>query len=195
MVAGASASAVVGTLFGLLAGYFGGWLDSILSRTVEIFMSFPPMLLAIVLVAVIGPGLGAVTIAIVLVGWTRFARVVRGEVLVLRESDFVTAARLLGYGRRRILFGELLPNLLPIILALLALEMGRAIVVEAILAFIGFSASGIATWGGIIADGRSYIYQAWWIMTFPIIAITVSVLSLSLLADGLRLAIDPVMRR
>jgi ABC-type dipeptide/oligopeptide/nickel transport system permease subunit len=195
MVAGASASAVVGTLFGLLAGYFGGWLDALLSRTVEIFMSFPPMLLAIVLVAVIGPGLGAVTLAIVLVGWTRFARVVRGEVLVLRESDFITAARLLGYGRRRILFRELLPNLLPIALALLALEMGRAIVVEAILAFIGFSASGIATWGGIIADGRSYIYQAWWIMTFPIIAITLSVLSLSLLADGLRLAIDPVMRR
>jgi dipeptide transport system permease protein len=195
MVAGASASAIVGTLFGLLAGYFGGWLDALLSRIVEIFMSFPPMLLAIVLVAVIGPGLGAVILAIVLVGWTRFARVVRGEVLVLRESDFITAARLLGYGRRRILFRELLPNLLPIVLALLALEMGRAIVVEAILAFIGFSASGIATWGGIIADGRSYVYQAWWIMTFPIIAITLSVLSLSLLADGLRLAIDPVMRR
>jgi peptide/nickel transport system permease protein len=195
MVVGATASAIVGTLFGLLAGYFGGWLDALLSRIVEIFMSFPPMLLAIVLVAVIGPGLGAVTLAIVLVGWTRFARVVRGEVLVLRESDFITAARLLGYGRRRILFRELLPNLLPIVLALLALEMGRAIVVEAILAFIGFSASGIATWGGIIADGRSYIYQAWWIMTFPIIAITLSVLSLSLLADGLRLAIDPVMRR
>lgn len=195
MVAGASASAIVGTLFGLLAGYFGGWLDALLSRIVEIFMSFPPMLLAIVLVAVIGPGLGAVILAIVLVGWTRFARVVRGEVLVLRESDFITAARLLGYGRRRILFRELLPNLQPIVLALLALEMGRAIVVEAILAFIGFSASGIATWGGIIADGRSYVYQAWWIMTFPIIAITLSVLSLSLLADGLRLAIDPVMRR
>jgi dipeptide transport system permease protein len=195
MLAGASASAIVGTLFGLLAGYFGGWLDALLSRIVEIFMSFPPMLLAIVLVAVIGPGLGAVTSAIVLVGWTRFARVVRGEVLVLRESDFITAAKLLAYGRRRILFRELLPNLLPIVLALLALEMGRAIVVEAILAFIGFSASGIATWGGIIADGRSYVYQAWWIMTFPIIAITLSVLSLSLLADGLRLAIDPVMRR
>lgn len=195
MVAGASASAIVGTLFGLLAGYFGGWLDALLSRTVEIFMSFPPMLLAIVLVAVIGPGLGAVILAILLVGWTRFARVVRGEVLVLRESDFITAAKLLGYGGRRILFRELLPNLVPIVLALLALEMGRAIVVEAILAFIGFSASGIATWGGIIADGRSYIHQAWWIMTFPIIAITLSVLSLSLLADGLRRAIDPVMRR
>jgi ABC-type dipeptide/oligopeptide/nickel transport system permease subunit len=195
MVVGATASAIVGTLFGLLAGYFGGWLDALLSRIVEIFMSFPPMLVAIVLVAVIGPGLGAVTLAIVLIGWTRFARVVRGEVLVLRESDFITAARLLGYDRRRILFRELLPNLLPIVLALLALEMGRAIVVEAVLAFIGFSASGIATWGGIIADGRSYIYQAWWIMTFPIIAMTISVLALSLLADGLRMAIDPVVCR
>jgi peptide/nickel transport system permease protein len=195
MVLGATSSAVIGTLLGLLGGYFGGWLDAVLSRTIEVFMSFPPMLLAILLVAVIGPGLWAVTLAIVLVGWTRFARVVRGEVLVLRESDFVTAARLMGFGQRRILLRELLPNLLPIALALLALEMGRAIVVEAVLAFIGFSASDIATWGGIIADGRSYIYQAWWIMTFPIVVMIVSVLALSLLADGLRLAIDPVMRR
>ena len=195
MVVGATSSAVIGTLLGLLSGYFGGWTDALLSRTIEVFMSFPPMLLAIVLVAVIGPGLHAVTLAIVLIGWTRFARVVRAEVVVLREQDFVTAARLQGFGRSRILFRELLPNLFPIVLALLALEMGRAIVVEAILAFIGFSASDIATWGGVIADGRSYLYQAWWIMTFPILAITVSVLALSLLADGLRLAIDPVMRR
>lgn len=195
MAVGATSSALIGTLLGLLSGYFGGWIDALLSRTIEIFMSFPPMLLAIVLVAVIGPGLNAVILAIVLIGWTRFARVVRGEVLVLREQDFVTAARLLGFGRSRILFRELLPNLFPIVLALLALEMGRAIVVEAILAFIGFSASDIATWGGVIADGRSYLYQAWWIMTFPILAITISVLSLSLLADGLRAAIDPVLRR
>ena len=195
MVLGATTSAVIGTLLGLLSGYFGGWIDGLLSRTIEVFMSFPPMLLAIVLVAVIGPGLHAVILAIVLIGWTRFARVVRAEVLVLREQDFVTAARLLGFGHSRILFRELLPNLFPVVLALLALEMGRAIVVEAILAFIGFSASDVATWGGVIADGRSYLYQAWWIMTFPILAITVSVLALSLLADGLRLAIDPVMRR
>jgi dipeptide transport system permease protein len=195
MAIGAALSGIIGVVAGLSAGYFGGWIDTIFSRIIEVFMSFPPMLLAIVLVAVVGPGLYAVVMAIVLIGWTRFARVVRGEVLVLREQDFITAANLLGYSSGWILFRELLPNVLPIILALLALEMGRAIVVEAVLAFIGFSASDMATWGGIIADGRNYVYQAWWIMTFPIIAITLSVLALSLLADGLRLALDPVQRR
>lgn len=195
MVLGAALSGLFGVVIGLMSGYLGGWTDSILSRIIEIFMSFPPMLLAIVLVAVVGPGLYAVVIAIVLIGWTRFARVVRAEVLVLREQDFITASKLLGFSWWRILFRELLPNILPIVLALLALEMGRAIVVEAILAFVGFSTSDVATWGGIIADGRSYVYQAWWIMTYPIIAITVSVLTLSLLADGLRLALDPVIRR
>jgi peptide/nickel transport system permease protein len=195
MVIGAALSGLLGVIIGLSAGYFGGWIDAVFSRVVEVFMSFPPMLLAIELVAVVGPGLDAVVMAIVLIGWTRFARVVRGEVLVLREQDFITAARLLGYNSRRILFSELLPNVLPIVLALLALEMGRAIVVEAVLAFIGFSASDVATWGGIIADGRSYVYQAWWIMTFPIIAITLSILALSLLADGLRTALDPALRR
>ncbi len=195
MMIGAALSGFLASIMGLLAGYYGGWIDATFSRIIEVFMSFPPMLLAIVLVAVVGPGLYAVVLAIVLIGWTRFARVVRGEVLVLREQDFVTAASLLGYNSGRILFRELLPNVLPIVLALLALEMGRAIVVEAVLAFIGFSASDVATWGGIIADGRDYVYQAWWIMTFPIIAITLSVLALSLLADGLRLALDPILRR
>jgi dipeptide transport system permease protein len=195
MVIGAAFSGLLGVAIGLSAGYYGGWIDALFSRIIEVFTSFPPMVVAIVLVAVVGPGLGAVVMAIVLIGWTRFARVVRGEVLVLREQDFVTAANLLGFNAGRILFRELLPNVLPVVLALLALEMGRAIVVEAVLAFIGFSASDVATWGGIIADGRNYIYQAWWIMTFPIIAVVLSVLALSLLADGLRLALDPVLRR
>ncbi|WJR75820.1 ABC transporter permease [Bradyrhizobium sp. NP1] len=195
MVLGAALSGIAGVIVGLVAGYLGGGTDAVLSRVIEIFMAFPPMLLAIVLVAVVGPGLYAVVFAIALIGWTRFARVVRAEVLVLREQDFITAAHLLGYRWFRILFQELLPNIVPMVLALLALEMGRAIVVEAILAFIGFSTSDMATWGGILADGRNYVYQAWWIMTLPIVAITLSVLTLSLLADGLRLALDPVIRR
>jgi dipeptide transport system permease protein len=195
MVLGATLSGIFGVVVGLLAGYFGGWIDGIFGRIIEVFMSFPPMLLAIVLVAVLGPGLHAVVMAVVIIGWTRFARIVRGEVLVLREQDFVTAARMLGYGRRRILFKEILPNVAPITLALFALEMGRAIVVESVLAFIGFSASDLPTWGGIIADGRPYIFQAWWVMTFPVLCIMVSVLALSMLADGLRQTVDPVMRR
>lgn len=195
MLFGATLSGAVGVLLGLVAGYFGGWLDAAVSRTVETFMSFPPMLLAIVLAAVMGPGLDTVIIAVVLIGWTRFCRVVRGEVLLLRELEFVTAARTLGVARLRILFREILPNLVPLIIVLMGLEMGRAIVVEAVLSFIGFSSSGIATWGGIIADGRSYIHQAWWAMAYPIAVILVAVLGLNALGDGLRQSTDPVLQR
>ncbi|MEE2999785.1 MAG: ABC transporter permease [Pseudomonadota bacterium] len=192
---GASFSALIGIFLGLVAGFYGGWIDSLISRTVEIFMSFPPVLLAIVLVAVIGNGLHAVIIAIVIIDWTRFCRVVRSEVLVLRELDFVSAARTIGKSRRQILFGEILPNVAPLMLVLFALEMGIAITVEAILSFVGFSSSNIATWGGMIAEGREYLHQAWWVMTLPIGCIIVSVLGLNLLGDGLRQTFDPLLRK
>jgi peptide/nickel transport system permease protein len=195
MVLGATLSGLVGVLLGMLAGYFGGWLDNAVSRTVDTFMSFPPMLLAIVLAAAMGPGLNTVVISVVLIGWTRFCRVVRGEVMALREQEFVTSALTIGESRLRILFHELLPNLLPLVIVLLGLEMGRAIVVEAIMSFIGFSSSDLATWGSIIADARSYINQAWWAMTYPIVTIIVAVLGLNALGDGLRQATDPVLQR
>ena len=191
---GAFFTAVIGISLGLVSGFYGGWVDALISRTVETFMSFPPVLLAIVLVAVIGSGLHAVVIAIIVIDWTRFCRVVRAEVLVLREQDFVASAVAIGKSRRRILFGEVLPNVAPLMLVLFALEMGIAIVVEAILSFVGFSSSNIATWGGMIAEGREYLHQAWWVMTFPIGCIIVSVLGLNCLGDGLRQAFDPVMR-
>jgi len=195
MLLGATLSGLIGVLLGLAAGYFGGWLDAAVSRVVETFMSFPPMLLAIVLAAVMGPGLTTVVIAVVLIGWTRFCRVVRGEVLVLRELEFVASARTLGARHLRIVFREILPNVAPLVVVLMGLEMGRAIVVEAVLSFIGFSSSGIATWGGIIADGRSYINQAWWAMAYPIVVILVAVLGLNALGDGLRQSTDPVLQR
>ena len=165
---GALFSAAIGIFLGLYSGFYGGWADALISRTVETFMSFPPVLLAIVLVAVIGAGLHAVILAIVVIDWTRFCRVVRSEVLVLREQDFVAAAVTVGKSRRRILFDEIVPNVAPLMLVLFALEMGIAIVVEAILSFVGFSSSNIATWGGMIAEGREYIRQAWWAMTLPL---------------------------
>ena len=195
MLLGATLSGLVGVLLGLAAGYFGGWLDNAVSRVVDTFMSFPPMLLAIVLAAVMGPGLNTVIIAVVLIGWTRFCRVVRGEVLVLREQEFVTSARTIGVSQARIVFHEILPNLLPLVIVLLGLEMGRAIVVEAVMSFIGFSSSDLATWGGIIADARSYINQAWWAMLYPVATIIVAVLGLNALGDGLRQATDPVLQR
>ena len=194
-VLGALFSALIGISLGLVAGFYGGWIDALISRTVEIFLSFPPVLLAIVLVAVIGSGLHSVVIAIVVIDWTRFCRVVRAEVLVLREQDFVLSAVSIGRTRARILIDEILPNVAPLILVLFALEMGIAIIVEAILSFVGFSSSNIATWGGMIAEGREYLRQAWWVMTLPIGCIILSVLGLNMLGDGMRQSLDPVMSK
>ena len=158
----ASLAALLGTALGLIAGYFGGWVDAVISRLVDVWMAFPPVLLSIVLVAIIGAGLHSVIIAIVIIDWTRFCRVVRAEVLVQREQDYVASAVTIGLGRWRILWHEILPNLLPLLLVLITLEMGIAIIVEAILSFVGLSVSSDqATWGGLIQEGRLYIHQAW----------------------------------
>ena len=146
--------------------------------------------------AIIGAGLNSVIIAIVIIDWTRFCRVVRAEVLVQREQDYVASAVTIGLGRWRILWHEILPNLMPLLLVLITLEMGIAIIVEAILSFVGLSVSSDqATWGGLIQEGRLYIHQAWWIMVLPMACIIVSVLGLNALGDGLRRTLDPVMRR
>ena len=195
MLLGAAASALLGVTLGIVAGYFGGRVDAVVSRVLEIFMSFPPMLLAIVLAAVIGPGLTTVITAIIVIGWTRFCRIIRGEVQALREQDFVMSARAIGMRPLRMILHEILPNLMPILMVLFGLEMGRAIVVEAVLSFIGFSSSNIATWGSIIADGRAYINQAWWLLAAPIAVIVVMVLALNAFFDGTQQAVDPVLQR
>jgi len=195
-VIAASLAALVGTVLGLVAGFFGGWVDAVVSRLVEIWMAFPPVLLSIVLVAVIGAGLHAVIIAIVVIDWTRFCRVVRAEVLVQRRQDYVASAVTIGLGRLGILVREVLPNVVPLLLVLLTLEMGIAMIVEAILSFVGLSVSSdFPTWGGLIAEGRQVIYQAWWIMALPIGCLIVAVLGLNALGDGLRDALHPVLRR
>ena len=192
----ASLACAFGTLLGLLAGFYGGRVDMAISRLVDVWMAFPPVLLSVVLAAVIGAGLQAVIIAIVVVDWTRFCRVVRAEVMVQRAQDYVTAARTLGLSRWRIMIGEVLPNIMPLLIVLLTLEMGIAVVVEAILSFVGLSAAGdIATWGGMIAEGRASVHQAWWLMALPIGCIVVTVIALNMLGDGLRTVLDPVLRR
>ncbi len=195
-VVAATLAALLGTVLGLLAGYFGGLLDTAISRMVDIWMAFPPVLLSIVLVAVIGTGLHSVIIAIVVIDWTRFCRVVRAEVLVQREQEYITSAITIGLGRWTILWREILPNVLPLLITLLTLEMGIAIIVEAILSFVGLSVSSDqATWGGLIQEGRQYVHQAWWVMTLPVACIIISVLAFNALGDGLRSILDPVMRR
>ena len=192
----ASIAAVAGTLLGLLAGYFGGWVDALVSRLIEIWMAFPAVLLSILIVAVLGPGERSVIIAIAIIDWTRFARVIRADTMAQAQADYVTAARVLGFGRWAILFREIFPNILPTLLGLVALEMGIAVVVEAILSFVGLSVSSdTPTWGGMIASGRQIIYQAWWVIAAPLAAVFLTVLAFNQLGDGLRRALDPVMRR
>jgi len=187
---------LLGTVLGLLAGYFGGWVDALISRIVDIWLSFPPVLLSIVLVAVIGSGLHSVIIAIVVIDWTRFCRVVRAEVMVQRNQDYVAAAVTIGLGRWRTIVSEILPNVAPLLIVLFSLEMGIAIIVEAILSFVGLSVpSDFPTWGGLIQEGRLYVNQSPWLMVFPMVCIILSVLGLNALGDGLRHRLDPVMRR
>jgi ABC-type dipeptide/oligopeptide/nickel transport system permease subunit len=192
----ASLAATIGIALGLIAGSFGGWVDQLTSRLIDVWMAFPPILLSIVLAAVIGAGLTSVIAAIVVVDWTRFARVVRAETLVQLQRDYAAAARVIGMTRGQVLRLEILPNLVPLVVTLLAVEMGVAILVEVILSFVGISVAGdTPTWGGMIAEGRQIVYQSPWIMALAIACVIVSVVGFNLLGDGLRSALDPVQRR
>ena len=191
----ASLAALIGVALGLFAGSFGGWVDQLISRLIDLWMAFPPVLLSIVLAAVIGAGLTSVIVAIVVIDWTRFARVVRAETMVQLTRDYAAAARAIGLSRAKVLWLEILPNLVPLLVTLLAVEMGIAILVEVILSFVGISVAGdTPTWGSMIAEGRQIVYQAPWIMALPIGCIIASVIGLNLLGDGLRFALDPVQR-
>jgi ABC-type dipeptide/oligopeptide/nickel transport system permease subunit len=192
----ASLAAMIGITLGLLAGSFGGWIDQCVSRLIDVWMAFPPVLLSIVLAALIGAGLTSVIAAIVVVDWTRFARVIRAETMAQLKRDYAAAARAIGLNGGAVLRLEILPNLIPLIVTLLAVEMGVAILVEVILSFVGISVAGdTPTWGGMIAEGRQIVHQAPWIMAFPILCIILSVIGFNLLGDGLRAALDPVQRR
>jgi dipeptide transport system permease protein len=188
-------TALVGTALGLAAGFFGGWVDIAISRAVDIWSSFPPVLLSIILVALIGTGLWSVVVAIVLIDWTRFCRVVRAETLKQRRLDYVDAAVIAGLTARRILWREIMPNVLPLALVLLTLEMGIAVVVEAILSFVGLSiSSDTPSWGGMIAEGREVVNEAPWVLIGAMLVLLATVLGFNVLGDGLKAELDPVLR-
>ena len=193
--AGATLAGCIGTLLGLWAGFLGGWVDTVISRLIDIWMSFPAVLLAIVLVAVIGTGLTSVVLAIAIIDWTRFCRVVRAETQVQASRDYVTSARTLGQSRANVLWREVLPNVLPLLLTLFTLEMGIAVVVEAILSFVGLSVSSDSpTWGGLVQEGRLYVNQTPWQLGLPVAAIALTVLACNALGDGLRERLDPLVK-
>ena len=174
-----------------VAGYFGGKVDWLIGRVVDVWMSFPPVILSLILMVGLGTGLRNVILAIVLVDWTRFCRVLRSEVLVVRRRDYVTAARLMGFSHWRTITREVLPATVPLLITLMSLEMGIAVIVEAILSFVGMSVSAdTPAWGQMIADARQYVYQSSWNLIFPILAIFVTVFAFNLLGDGLRRTLD-----
>ena len=186
---------VIGTLVGLVAGYFGGLLDAFLMRTADIQLSFPFILLAITVIAVIGPGLWKVILVMALTQWVQYARIVRGQTLSLREKEFVHAARSLGATHARVMFRHILLNALTPVTVLATLGIANNILLEAGLTFLGLGVDPTTpSWGGMLADGRNYVERAWWVATFPGLAITVTVLGFNLLGDWLRDRLDPRLR-
>lgn len=183
---------LLGSVLGAMAGYYRGNFDNAVMRLVDIWMAFPDILLAIAFAAALGPGLFNLIVALALTNWVVYCRVVRAEVLVLREQEYVMAVRSLGGSNMRIIMLHILPNVLSSILVIATLQFGTVIVTEASMSFLGISVqSSVPTWGGMLADGREFMRQAWWLATFPGIAISIVVLGANLLGDGLRDALDP----
>jgi peptide/nickel transport system permease protein len=181
----------IGAVLAHVAGYFGGPVDAVIGRAVDIWMSFPPVVLSLILMVGIGAGVRNVILAIVLVDWTRFCRVLRSEVLVVARKDYVAAARLAGFSHWRTITREVLPATLPLLITLTSLEMGIAVIVEAILSFVGLSVGAeTPAWGQMIADARQYIYDSPWNLAFPVFAIFLAVFGFNMLGDGLRRTLD-----
>jgi peptide/nickel transport system permease protein len=181
----------IGSVLAHISGYFGGVVDWIIGRAVDVWMSFPPVILSLVLMVGLGTGLDKVILAIVLVDWTRFCRVLRSEVLIVTQRDYVVAARLVGFSHWQTVMREILPATLPLLITLLSLEMAIAVVVEAILSFVGLGVKpDQAAWGQMIADARQYLYQSPWNLLLPMLAIFVAVAAFNLLGDGLRRTLD-----
>lgn len=188
-------SMIVGTIAGAIAGYYGGWIDTIISGFIEFTWGFPLILIAVILTGAIGPGLTAVILAVGLVNWAGFARIVRGEVISLRDREFVEAARAIGADDRRMLLRHVLPNVLAPALVMVSYYVALAIIVEAGLSFIGMGAQPpTPSLGTMIADGRNYMLLDHWISTIPGVAIVLIVMGLNFLGDGLCDIFDPRMK-
>ena len=186
---------VIGTALGMISGYFGGWVDALIMRLVDISLSLPTILLALVLVAAVGPSFGTVITILMIFLWARYARLVRGETLAIKERDFIARARVAGASHIRIMARYIFPNVVNSLVVLATLQVGYVILLESTLSFLG---AGLPrptpAWGLMIADGRELIVTAWWVSMFPGLAIMLTVLSLNLLGDWLRDHLDPKLR-
>ncbi|MGA2314930.1 MAG: ABC transporter permease [Thermodesulfobacteriota bacterium] len=188
-------SILIGVLVGATAGYYGSWLDSLLMRFVDTMLCFPSFFLILTVVALMGPSLTNIMVVIGITSWMGTARFVRAEFLSLRERDFTQAAKALGVKDLRIIFRHILPNALAPVFVTATLSVASAILVEAGLSFLGFGVQPPApSWGNILTEGRTYIFDAWWLTVFPGLAILITVLSFNLVGEGLRDALDPRLR-
>jgi peptide/nickel transport system permease protein len=188
-------SITLGTLLGAVAGYLGGKVDAVVMRFIDLVLSFPRLVLLILIVALSRPSIPLIILVLGLTHWPGTARLVRGEVLSLREREFIDAARALGFGRLRIIFRHLIPNVLAPVIVAATLGIGDTIVAEAGLSFLGLGVQPPSpSWGNMVADGRQNLIGAWWITTFPGLAIVLTVMAFNLVGDGLRDALDPRQR-
>ncbi len=186
----------IGTVLGLIAGYFGGWADHIIMRLVDINLSMPLILLALTLVVLFEPGVGTTIAVVALLLWSRYARQVRAEVLTLKEMDFVARARVAGASNMRIIFKHIFPNVVNTLIVLATLQVGNVILLEASLSFLG---AGIPppdpAWGVLVAEGRDFIATFWWLSVIPGLVIMMTVLSMNVFGDWLRDHLDPKLRQ
>ena len=183
---------VAGLAIGTVAGYFGGWTDEVLMRITDIFLAFPKLILALALVAVLGPGIENAVLAIALTSWPPYARVARAETLTVRNSDYIAAVRLQGAGAGRVIWGQVMPMCLPSVIIRVTLDMAGVILVAAGLGFLGLGVQPpLPEWGSMISAGRKYLFEQWWVATMPGMAIFIVSLGFNLLGDGLRDVLDP----
>jgi len=188
-------SATIGVSLGVMSGYFGGWFDMTLMRVADVQLAFPTILLALTIVAALGTSVPILIFVFVFAGWVRYVRIIRAGVLVLKQTQFVDAARTTGASTRRILTHHLVPNLATEIIILMNLEVGRIILLESALSYLGLGVQPpLPTWGNMLNEGRLYLQTSWWVVTFPGLIIMITVLGLNLFAEGLRGLYDPRAR-
>jgi peptide/nickel transport system permease protein len=187
---------LIGIFLGGIAGYFGGKIDEIVMRVTDVFLSIPYLILAIAVGAALGRSIENIMMALIVVWWPQYARLLRGQVLSIRENQYVEAAKSVGANSWRILFRHVIPNSFAPLLVQITLDLGAVLLVAAGLSFIGLGAPpGTAEWGLMISSGRMFMFHAWWYVTFPGLAIVITVLGFNLLGDGIRDITDPKLRR
>ncbi|MEJ8543698.1 ABC transporter permease [Brevibacillus borstelensis] len=194
-VCAVAVAGAIGVVLGLVSGYFGGLVDNLIMRTVDSFLAIPNILFMLVILTVLGPSLPTLILVLGFTNWVKYARIIRGEVLSVKERDFVRAARTVGASDGRIIFTHILPNVISSFIVVSTLSVATTIIAEASLSFLGLGIQPpTVSWGGMLSDGRQYLATSWWVATFPGVAITITVLGIMFLGDWLRDILDPRMK-